>query len=254
MKTKISYKLLSVLLVAVYMATTCMLAEACGPLSIKILSPKDTIYATNSVPLTFTVNKATSWIGYSLDGQTNVTISGNITLTSLEEGAHYVVVYANDTCGNMGASCRVCFSVDTKPPDITNVCQSPPKDNVLSDDEVKVNATVTDDVSGVKRAILFYAYANDSGTWIRTVSMTNLEENIWNASIPKFPYCTNVTYTITAEDNVGNIITTVEMGYDIQYHVIPEFPSFLILPLFIVATLLVGMVYRRKHCKNLVTV
>jgi len=254
MKTKVNHKLFSVLLVAIYMATACMLAEACRPPCIKILSPKNTIYATSSVPLIFTVDKVTSWIGYTLDGQTNVTIFGNITLNSLEDGAHYVVVYANDTAGRMGASCRVYFSVDTKPPNITNVCQFPPKDNVLPDDEVKVNATVTDDVSGVRRVTLFYAYANSSGTWIRTVSMTNLEGNIWNATIPKFPYCTNVTYAITAEDNVGNIITTVEMGYDIQYHVIPEFPSFLILPMFIVATLLVVILYRRKRCKNSVTV
>jgi len=251
MKTTINYKLFPVLLIVIFMATTCMLAEACRPPSIEILSPKNIIYATDSVPLIFTVDKVTSWIGYTLDGQTNATISGNKTLTNLEDGVHYVVVYANDTAGRMGASDTVSFSVDTKPPNITNVRQFPRKDNVLPEDEVKVNATVTDDVSGVKRVILFYAYANGSGTWIRTASMTNLEGNIWNATIPKFPYCTNVTYTITAEDNIGNIITTVEMGYDIQYHVIPEFPSFLILPLFMIATLLAVIVYRKKCSKKL---
>jgi len=247
MRIEISQKLLSVLLVVTCVATACMPAKACRPPNIKILSPKNTIYATNSVPLIFTVDKITSWIGYTLDGQTNVTISGNTTLNNLGDGTHYVIVYANDTAGRMGASCRVYFSVDTMPPNITNVCQLPLKDNVLPEDEVQVNATVTDDVSGVKRVTMFYAYGNSSGTWIRTADMTNLEENIWSATIPKLPYCTNVTYTITAEDNVGNIITTVEMGYDIQYHVIPEFTSFLVLPLFIAAALLAVVVYRRRH-------
>ena len=252
MKIKISQKSFLVLLVVTCMATTCMPAKACRPPNIKILSPKNIIYATDSIPLIFTVDKVTSWIGYTLDGQTNVTISGNTTLNNLEDGTHYVIVYANDTVGRMGASCKVYFSVDTTPPNITNICQLPAKDNVHPEDEVKINATVTDDVSGVKRVTLFYAYPNSSGTWIRTADMTNLEEDIWSATIPKLPYCTNVTYTITAEDNVGNIATTVEMGYDIQYHVIPEFPVILILPLFIVmAILLVARVHRRKRCKNL---
>ncbi len=246
MKVKVNYMLFLVLLIAI-MTTAIMRAEACIPPKIEILSPKEIIYATDSVPLTFTVDKVTSWIGYTLDEQTNVTTSGNTTLTSLEDGAHYVVVYANDTYGRMGTSKTVYFSVDTTPPNITDIIQFPPKDNVLPEDEVKVNATVTDDVSGVKRVTLFYAYSNGSGTWIRIVNMTNLEGHIWNATIPRFPYCTNVTYAIEAEDNVGNSITTVEMGYDIQYHVIPEFSPFLIMPLFMMATLLAVIVYRRKH-------
>jgi hypothetical protein len=158
-----------------------------------------------------------------------------------------VIVYANGTDGRMGASCKVCFSVDTTPPNIKDIMQFPRTDNVQPDDEVKVNATVTDDVSGVKRVTLFYAYANSSGTWIRIVNMTKLEGDIWNASIPKFPYCTNVTYAIAAEDNVGNAASTAEMGYDIQYHVIPEFTALAMTLLFMVAMLLTAMVHKRKH-------
>jgi hypothetical protein len=55
-----------------------------------------------------------------------------------------------------------------------------------------------------------------------------------------------VTYTIVAEDNVGHIITTDETNA-YQYHVIPEFPSLIILPLFMIATLLAIIVYRKKH-------
>jgi len=223
-----------------------MPVEACRPPTIKILSPKNMIYATNSIPLIFTVDKPTSWIGYTLDGQANITISGNTTLDYLEDGWHYVIVYANDTYGRMGASCKVCFAVDTTPPNITDICQLPEKDNVFPDDDVMVNATVTDEISGVKQVTLFYAYANESGIWIRNANMTNIEGDIWSGTIPKFPYCTNVTYTIMAEDNVGNTITTVEMGYDIQYQVIPEFPALLILPLTIIATLLTSAVYIRK--------
>lgn len=87
---------------------TCMDAES--PL-ITILSPQNITYTTTSVPLTFTVNESTSWIGYGLDGQPNATITGNTTLNNLTEGSHNVIVYANDTCGNMGASDKVFFTI-----------------------------------------------------------------------------------------------------------------------------------------------
>jgi hypothetical protein len=113
---------------------------------------------------------------------------------------------------------------------------------VQPEDEVKVNATVTD-ISGVNQVTL--NYTNGNGTWI-AVDMTSLDGDVWNATIPAFPYCTNVTYTIMAEDKAGNTITTLELGYEYQYQVIPEFPSFLILPLFMIGTLLVVIVYKKK--------
>jgi fibronectin type 3 domain-containing protein len=79
---------------------------------ISILSPENTTYTTSTVPLTFTITKTASWIGYSLDSQVNVTIIGNTTITSLSEGTHNVTVYANDTAGNMGSSDIVYFTVN----------------------------------------------------------------------------------------------------------------------------------------------
>ena len=90
-------------------------------------------------------------------------------------------------------------------------------------------------------------YTNGNGTWI-LADMANLQGNIWNATIPAYPYGINVTYLIVAEDEVNNTITTEELfGYDYQYQVILEFPSLIILPLFMLATFLAIIVYRRKH-------
>ena len=137
---------------------------------------------------------------------------------------------------------------DTTPPNITGVSQIPTKNNVLPGDEAKVNATVTDVASGVKRVAL--NYTNGNGTWV-IAEMTNPEANLWNATIPEFPHGTNVTYTIMAEDTANNTITTEELfGYQYQYEVIPEFPSLLILPLFMIATLLTVTIYRRKHLQR----
>jgi hypothetical protein len=40
-----------------------------------------------------------------------VTIPGNTTLNGLTDGSHSLVVYANDTAGNVGASETVTFGV-----------------------------------------------------------------------------------------------------------------------------------------------
>jgi undecaprenyl-diphosphatase len=81
------------------------------PLNISISSPENKTYTVSNVPLTFNVNASISWAGYSLDGQSNVTIPGNTTLTNLAEGSHFVVVYANDTTGALGSSQTVYFTV-----------------------------------------------------------------------------------------------------------------------------------------------
>ena len=137
---------------------------------------------------------------------------------------------------------------DSTPPLIEKVYQQPANDTVTPDDKVVVYANVTDEQTGVKN--VFLNYTNGNGTWI-TQNMTNLEGNKWNGTIPAFDYCTYINYTIVAEDEVGNIITTEKvLGYQYQYHVVPEFPSFLILPLFMAATLLAVIVFRRKCARQ----
>ena len=98
-------------------------------------------------------------------------------------------------------------------------------------------------MSEVKQVIL--NYTTNNGTWFNK-EMTKLQEPHYNATIPEFPYFTNVTYIIIAEDNANNTITTEDTRYEYQYHVIPEFPSMIILPLFTVAPLLATIVCRKN--------
>jgi len=82
------------------------------PPVIDVVSPGSQSYNESSVSLVFTVNKPVNWTGYSLDGQDNVTITGNTTIAGLSNGLHNVTVYAEDSRGNMGASETVSFSVE----------------------------------------------------------------------------------------------------------------------------------------------
>jgi len=80
--------------------------------SILVLSPENKTYDENSIPLNFTVNEDVTQITYKLDGEENVAISGNTTLSGLPNGNHSLTVYAKDEAGNTGASETVFFSVN----------------------------------------------------------------------------------------------------------------------------------------------
>jgi parallel beta-helix repeat protein len=82
------------------------------PPRISVLSPTNQTYNKSSTSLVFSVNKPLNWTGYSLDGQDNVTVAGNATLSGLAYGVHNVTVYAKDMFGNVGTSETVSFSVE----------------------------------------------------------------------------------------------------------------------------------------------
>jgi hypothetical protein len=81
------------------------------PPVVSAVSPENKTYTSSNVSLVFTVNKPALWMGYSLDGQDNVTITGNITLSGLANGSHNVTVYAKGEFENTGFSATVTFTV-----------------------------------------------------------------------------------------------------------------------------------------------
>jgi len=88
-----------------------------SPPRIAILLLENQTYNQCSVPLGFSLNKPVLWMGYSLDGQENVTVAGNTTLAGLANGNHNVTVYAEDEAGNSGASETLFFSVNVPEPE-----------------------------------------------------------------------------------------------------------------------------------------
>jgi hypothetical protein len=86
------------------------------PPEISVESPPHGKQSSNVFSLNFTVNKPVDWIGYSLDGQDNVTVTGNTTLAGLSGGLHNVTVYARDEFDNMGASEAISFNVEVPEP------------------------------------------------------------------------------------------------------------------------------------------
>jgi len=85
------------------------------PPVVSAVSPENETYNATSVDLVFAVNKPASWMGYSLDGQDNITVTGNATISGLANGLHNVTVYARDEFGNIGASETIYFRIESFP-------------------------------------------------------------------------------------------------------------------------------------------
>ncbi len=81
------------------------------PQNIYVLAPENSSFLPADVPLQFSVDGSPSWVGYSLNGQENVTVSGNMTFPELSVGQHTLTLYANDEVGNPATSQTISFSV-----------------------------------------------------------------------------------------------------------------------------------------------
>jgi nitrous oxidase accessory protein len=76
---------------------------------VTIVSPSNKTYRSNTVPLLVTTNKPAR-LSYSLDSQTNSTITENLVLSDLPAGTHNVTVHASDNLDDK-ASSEVLFTV-----------------------------------------------------------------------------------------------------------------------------------------------
>jgi len=163
------------------------------PPAVTIISPKSITYKTytssTSVPLTYKMDEPTDWEGYSLDGTANVTLDGNITLMNLRLGSHDLLIYANDTSGNMGHS-SVSFTVEKQtipkpkpnwPPDPVTLHE--PSD--ITNTSMVFTWTKNED-SDFKKYVLYYSTSEGSiGQKVTEITdrldtshqMTGLSEN-----------------------------------------------------------------------------
>ena len=83
------------------------------PPQVSFQSPTNQTYHESSIPITFYVNKNITEASYSLDGQTNVTVTGNTTLANIPNGLHNLTLYAHDVYGNVGNQ-TVTFTVEKR--------------------------------------------------------------------------------------------------------------------------------------------
>jgi hypothetical protein len=68
--------------------------------------------------LSLETNSTQFWGSYSVDGQTNITILGNTTISMLEDGPHTIQVFNKNLFGDLIQSELRHFTIDTKNPEI----------------------------------------------------------------------------------------------------------------------------------------
>ena len=197
-----------------------------APPIIQITSPENQTY--NKVTLNFTVNRDTEWMGYSLDNQANVTINEETQLFNLSQGAHNIILYANDSLGNMGSSKRVFFSVDTIAPDIVIIL---PQNQSYGSTDIQLTFKVN-------KTVKWLAYSLDG------------EQNVTIIGNVTLPALSNGSHRLTvyATDEVGNT------GSKTVYFNIAPFPTITVVGVAATITIALAAGYlfleRRKSGKE----
>jgi len=121
-----------------------------------------------------------------------------------------------------------------------------PEGHVEPDQEVKILVNVTDFMSGVKNVTLSYNL-NDSTVWINLPMVFNSTTGLYETTIKIQQANTLVKYKITAYDNAENFRVEDNNGTYYAYTVIPEFPSTMILSLFVLTTLIATVLLKKKR-------
>ncbi len=184
--------------------------------TITVTSPSNSSYNQANIEASIIISEITSWVGYSLDGAANVTMSNisstawNKTLTGLSETGHTIQFYANDSSGNMGNSSLIQFSInlgaaDTIPPVI--LINTLSNGSYYTNTTLSLNITINENSSSAR-----YKLNSGSFTVLSNSTMIN-----WNASLSGLGSESTNILEVYANDtslNTGNTNVTFYVDTD----------------------------------------
>lgn len=166
--------------------------EEVSELTITIVNPTNITYGTTSVDLNWTNSTITDWIGYSLNGAGNITITGDLVMTATE-GSNHVIVWGNDTSGVMTYD-EEWFTVTISPPIINNLNDNS-GDYVQNKDWV-MWANVTDEETPIDTVFLEIGGMNYTCT---NNTVSNFSYTISDLGVDSY------TYKFYANNTYGDI-------------------------------------------------
>jgi len=175
----------------------------------------------------------------------NVTANGQPLITT-ESANNKLEYWSVDNAGNeeLPHTTLTEIKLDKTYPNVKTPSRTPDGD-VLPGQSVKISVNITDAASQVKNVTLYYAI-NGGETWT-DLPMNHAASNLYEATIPPQEAGTSVRFRIVAYDHAGNNRTLNGAEPYCVYQVVPEFPPSLIMPLFMILTLLAVIFYRREH-------
>jgi hypothetical protein len=186
---------------------------------------------------------------YRINNGTTKTVGADGQPLITTEGADNTLEYWSvDNAGNEEPSNLLTgIKLDKTPPTVEKLSHLPERDELL-EQTVTVSVKVTDLYSGVKNVTLSYNL-NDETAWNDIVMTLNSTTGLYECIIPEQEENARVKYTITTYDNAENHDTEDNHGRYFVYTAVPEFPSWIILPLLLAATLFITFC-RRKLTKT----
>jgi PKD repeat protein len=210
----------------------------------------DSLWHTSDFTITLTATDDLSGVAETYyrinDGPIqNVSAHGQPLITT--EGANNALEYWSiDNAGNEELPHKILTGIklDKTVPSI-GVPSRDPAGDVQPGQSVKVSVSITDITSQVKNVTLSYTI-NDGEMWT-DLPMNHTASNLYEATIPPQQAGITVRFKIIAYDYAGNNATLDGTQPYCVYQVIPEFPPSLILPIFMIITLLAATAYKRKH-------
>ena len=185
------------------------------PPIIEIISPENKTYRT--VQIDYRVNKAVSWVGFSLNNEPNVTLTRNSHILNIPNGPHSIVLFARDHVGNIGTSQTVHFTVDNAAPNINIIT---PLNQTYSTADIALTVTID------KTAHLSYSLNGQP-----IVPITG------NITLPALPDGSHVI-VVYATDELGNSGVSDEVFFNIS-----TFPTFWVATTFILIIILLTTTY-----------
>jgi len=243
-----------------------------SPQSQKFYAPQTksyTIIVTSVNSFILPVNLSCTWLGSAPSGITFSLSRSTITSPPNGKDTSNLTITASQTATTGSYTLRITgtsesltnyidiavtvlsASLDITPPEISEPLQTPLNNTIQPDERVKISVNVTDGESGISQVIL--SYTTDNGTtWTNLNMQLNMTTSSYEQEIPQQQPDTIVKYKIIACDNAGNNATKDNNGYGYKYHVIPEFPSTLILVIFMLTTLMATTLWKtkRKHQRS----
>lgn len=234
------------------METNAVIVDLTSPYGAILINEDATFANSSSVTLTLSAFDTASGVAKMRFSNDNITwtswetynTSKSWTLTS-GDGSKIAYVQFIDNAGLTSNVSEDSITLDMTSPMI-GIPSQKPEDDVQPDQEVRVLVNVTDSLSGIKNVTLSYNL-NDSTIWIDSTMTLNSTTGLYETAIQVQQAHTLVRYEITAYDNAGNHMVEDNSGQYYVYTVIPEFTSTIILPLFMLTTLIATILLKKKR-------
>ncbi|MFH1424630.1 MAG: hypothetical protein ABIG20_03005 [archaeon] len=172
---------------------------------ITILSPiNNTNYNTTEIDLNWSVNQELDWAAFSLNGAENNTSiydggQKNVTLYPLE-GLNQIILYANNSYGNMSSSSAE-FRIDRTGPSITKVTRP---DTARPGISYNITATIEDATTNVSGVNLTIRNENGNNTTAAIVNTENTMQWQYEFNGSNTTNGDKYYFGITAVDALGN--------------------------------------------------